>query len=246
MPAAKGQDALAQITELLGGLRVHDASPAIADDTEMWFMHEGPQVTTVFQHAEHGAATNRVSLSEHTGTHVDAPFHFDPHGATIDEVEPDALLLRPYRKLDLSPLDLSPGDLVGADALQAAGELPGRGEVAVVEFGWDRYLPGGADAKEPGWWGRNEPGLDESACQLLVDAGVAAVASDTAACDVAARDGEVLSGHGHAFAFLPNAILIVEGLRGLAEVPQTGLFVGLPLKIARGTGSPMRVLLLYP
>jgi kynurenine formamidase len=246
MQAANGQDALAQITELLGGLRVHDASPAIAEDTEMWFMHEGPQVTTVLQHSEHGAATNRVALSEHTGTHVDAPFHFDPDGATMDEVAPDALLLRRYQKLDLSPLDLRPGDLVDADALGAAGELPARGEVAIVEFGWDRYLPGGADAKEPGWWGRNEPGLDESACQLLVDAGVVAVASDTAACDVAARDGEVVSGHGHASAFLPNGILIVEGLRGLAEIPSSGLFVGVPLKIARGTGSPMRVLLLYP
>jgi kynurenine formamidase len=37
----------------------------------------------------------------------------------------------------------------------------------------------------------------------------------------------------------------VEGLRGLAKVPATGLFVALPLRIAGGTGSPVRVLLLY-
>jgi kynurenine formamidase len=245
MPDPVAGDVLTQITKLVGDLHVHDASPAIAAGTEMWFMHEGPQVTPVFRHADHGAATNRISLSEHTGTHVDAPFHFDPNGLTIDRVAPDALLLRRYRKLDLSLLALKAGDLVTADALRDAGEMPGSGEVAIVEFGWDRHLPGGADGREPGWWGRNEPGLDEGACQLLVDAGVAAVASDTAACDVAARDGEVVSGHGHASAFLPNGILIVEGLRGLADVPATGLFLGLPLKIERGTGSPMRVLLLY-
>jgi kynurenine formamidase len=244
--SASANDVITQITDQLRGLRVHDASPVIADDAAMWFMHEGPQVTAVFNHAEHGAATNRVALSEHTGTHVDAPFHFDPAGDTIDKVAPDALLLRRYRKFDLSDLGLAPGDLVDAEALRAAGEPPAPGEVAIIEFGWDRYLPGGADAREPGWWGRNEPGLAEDACQLLVDAGVAAVASDTAACDVAARDGEVIAGHGHASAFLPRGILIVEGLQGLASVPATGLFLALPLKIAGGTGSPLRVLLLYP
>jgi kynurenine formamidase len=116
--------------------------------------------------------------------------------------------------------------------------------VAIVECGWDRYLPDGADAREPAWWGRNQPGLAEDACALLVDAGIVAVASDTAACDVAARDGEVLSGHGHMAAFLPNGILILEGLKGLAHVPPTGLLVALPLKIQGGTGSPVRVLLL--
>jgi kynurenine formamidase len=50
--------------------------------------------------------------------------------------------------------------------------------------------------------------------------------------------------HGHAGAFLPRGVLIVEGLTGLADVPATGLFLALPLKIAGGTGSPVRVVLL--
>ena len=67
---------------------------------------------------------------------------------------------------------------------------------------------------------------------------------DTAACDVACRDGEILSGHGHAQYFLPNGILIVEGLQGLSKVPTSGLFLAMPLKIGGGTGSPVHVLLL--
>jgi kynurenine formamidase len=50
--------------------------------------------------------------------------------------------------------------------------------------------------------------------------------------------------YGHVSAFLPRGILIVEGLTGLARVPATGLFLALPLKIAEGTGSPVRVVLL--
>lgn len=239
---------LQSIVTLLAGLTVHDASPTIGPDLPLWFMYERAVVTPQFTHAEAGAAANILTLSEHTGTHIDAPFHFDAEGKTIDQVAPDALVLRPYKKFDLTSLDLAPGDLVTARTLNevsaAAGFTLDAGDVAVIDCGWDRHLPGGADAREPDWWGRNQPGLAEDACAMLLGAGVVAVASDTAACDVAARDGEILSGHGHASAFLPNGVLIVEGLRGLAKVPTTGLFLALPLKIAGGTGSPARVLLL--
>ena len=65
----------------LGGLKVHDASPTIDADMPMWFMYEAPEIAPLFGHAEAGAAANRVAFSEHTGTHVDAPFHFDADGA---------------------------------------------------------------------------------------------------------------------------------------------------------------------
>jgi kynurenine formamidase len=241
-------DPAATLARLVGDLTVHDVSPTLGADLPMWFMYPPPKIEPLFVHADAGAAANVITLAEHSGTHIDAPFHFDPNGATIDRVAVDALLLRPFKKYDLTASDFQPGDLIGADALRAAAQTAGftleRGDIAVIETGWDRYLPGGADAREPAWWGSNQPGLSEEACALLVDAGVTAVASDTAACDVAARDGEILSGHGHSHAFLPRGILIVEGLLGLAAVPATGLFVALPLKIAGGTGSPVRVVLL--
>ena len=228
-------DALQSIVTLIGGLTVHDASPTIGPDLPVWFMYDAAQITPLFGHADHGAAANKITMSEHTGTHIDAPFHFDPAGKTIDEVAPDTLLLRPYKKFDLTALN---------EVADAAGFALDGGDVAIIDCGWDRYLPGGTHAKEPSWWGRNQPGLAEDACAMLLDGGVVAVASDTAACDVAARDGEIISGHGHVSAFLPNGVLIVEGLRGLAGVPNTGLFLALPLKVQGGTGSPVRVLLL--
>jgi kynurenine formamidase len=248
VPGDTTSDALHSIVARVGALKVHDASPTIGPDLPVWFMYEPAEVTPLFGHAEHGAAANRVTLSEHTGTHIDAPFHFDAHGKTIDQLAPETLLLRPYKKYDLTALDLQPGDLVSARTLEdvsdAAGFTLERGDVAIIECGWDRYLPGGSAAREPTWWGRNQPGLAEDACEALVEAGVVCVASDTPACDVAARDGEIISGHGHVAAFLPNGILIVEGLHGLEHVPSTGLFVAVPLKIEGGTGSPVRVLLL--
>jgi kynurenine formamidase len=235
-------EAIATLLDALRQFRVHDASPVIEPDMAMFLVYEPPEITRLFSHDERGAAANRLTLAEHTGTHVDAPFHFDPDGLTVDRLAPDALLLRPFKKLDLSGADPAPGELLGADALAAAAERAGvaiePGDVAIIEMGWDRHRDRGA------WWGRNSPGLDESACRYLFEAGIVAVASDTGGCDVALTDGEMGGGDGHSSWFLPRGVLIVEGLQGLAEVRASGLFLALPLKIADGTGSPLRVLLL--
>jgi kynurenine formamidase len=244
VPSADSPSAVATLLVALRGLRVHDASPLIEPDMPMFFAYEGPRIARLFSHAEAGAAANRIELSEHTGTHVDAPFHFDAGGLTVDQLPADVLLLRPYKKLNLSAGAPAPGQQFGAADLEAAAARDGfalePGDVAIVEMGWDRHL----DTDGGAWWGRNQPGLDESACRHLVEAGVVAVASDTAACDFVATDGELGAGPGHSNWFLPRGILIVEALRGLAAAAPTGLIVALPLKIAGGSGSPLRVLLL--
>jgi kynurenine formamidase len=232
----------------LSGLHVYDVSPTIAPDMQLWFMHAPPAIVPLTTHENEGVAANQLTLTEHTGAHVDAPFHFSATGATIAEVPVDALLLRPYCKYDLSADEHQAGELIGLEHLKAAEARAGfalqPGDVAILEMGWDRNLPGGAAGREPGWWGRNEPGLSEEACEYLADSGVSAVACDTAACDIAVRDGDISGAHGHVHAFLPRDILIVEGLTGLAAAPATGLFLALPLKIAGGSGSPARVVLL--
>ena len=185
----------------------------------MFVAYEGPEITPLFGHDDAGAAANRIALAEHTGTHLDAPFHFDRDGLTVEHVAADALLLRPYKKFDLSARAAGPGELLDAAALAAAAADAGftlePGDVAIVEMGWDRHWPGAPGAADAGFWGRNEPGLSEDACRYLAEAGVAAVASDTAGCDVPCVDGEIGHGHGHSSWFLPRGILIVEGLRGL-------------------------------
>lgn len=235
------------LRDALSAFRVHDASPTIEPTMPTFVAYGPPEISPLLNHAEHGAAANLLSLSEHTGTHVDAPFHFDPDGATVEMLEPDCLLLRPYKKFDLTGEHAGPGEMVGLGALEAARERAGfalqAGDVAVIEMGWDRYWPDQPGAQE-GYWGRNQPGLDEDACRYLAEAGVAVVASDTAGCDVPCRGGEIGHGPGHSTWFLPRGILIVEGLRGLSRVAATGLLLALPLKIAGGTGSPLRVLLL--
>src|SRR5919205_1434344 len=104
---------IATIAAALGRLTVHDVSPVLSAELPMWFMYEPPVVTPIVRHDEGGAAVNTLALCEHTGTHVDAPFHFAADGATMAEVPVDALLLRRFCKYDLSGNDHQPGELVG-------------------------------------------------------------------------------------------------------------------------------------
>ena len=230
------------------GLMIHDVTPALSPDVAMFFPNPAPQVRPFSTHESHGAAANVWEFHEHSGAHVDAPFHFDPNGPTVDELSPDVLFFRPFKKFDLAALDLQPGQPLELADLKSVALRDGitvrAGDIVVFDFGYDKYLPGGTLERELQWWGRNQPGLAEDTCAHLAEAGVSAVASDTSACDLGVRDGEVSAGTGHGQHFLPRGILIIEGLRGLGKVPSTGLFVALPLKLRAGTASPLRVLLL--
>ena len=240
-----GQGAVTSIMQALGELEVHDASPVLEPGMVGFFGHPPLEIDTRARNFdEHGYFAQTLTISEHTGAHVDAPGHIHSGAQTIDEM-PAELLIRPYKKYDLTTSGRA-GEPVALGQLQAAETAGGfslsPGDIAVVDFGWERYVDR-LDEQGRSWWGRNEPGLSDEACRYLVEAGVTAVASDTWGCDTSASDGHAEHSPGHNTWFLPRGVPIVEGLVGLASAPTNGLFVALPLKIKGGSGSPLRVLL---
>ena len=201
-------------------------------------------------HARDGYFLQQLSLGEHTGSHVDAPAHAvaSMGERTIDRYPPERFIA-PYVKYDVSRHAPGPGDLVTRAVLEEIEERDGLelqpGDIAIIEFGWDRHFkPDHDDADARLWWVRNAPGLAADACDYLAERGVSAVGSDTATCDAAVVDGEITSAVGHMRAFLPAEILIFEALIGLAAAPPRGIFVGLPLRIRGGSGSPIRAVLI--
>ncbi|MGW6425074.1 cyclase family protein [Nocardia sp. NPDC055053] len=251
---ATASESTLTLTEIVAAVRqfqYHDVSPVYSPDLPLFFPMPHIQVEQLAARGpdvEISVAANSWTLPEHSGSHVDAPCHFVSGGKCVDELPIDALFFRQFKKFDLTPEDPQPGEPVNRDQLIAAATRGGfslaPGDVAIVDFGWDRYLPGGEAGKDETWWGLNEPGLTDDACEYLATAGISVVACDTSACDFSFRDGQITGSPGHTRWFLPNGILIVEGLTNLADVPATGVFVALPLKLGKGTGSPLRVLLL--
>ena len=244
------------MTSLADALRdatFFDVSPVIDERLPVFPGHPPIEIREGERtHDRDGYFLQHLALGEHVGSHVDAPAHAVSRlsDRTIDRFPVDRFIA-PYVKFDLSALGLGPGDLVGAAQLAEAARrdrLALRpGDIAIVQFGWDIHLhPESDDADERGWWIRNAPGLDSDACEFLADLKVVGVGSDTATCDCAVVDGVITSDVGHSRWFLPNEILLFEGLVGLGRAPATGLFIGLPLRIRGGSGSPIRAVLVAP
>lgn len=242
--------AIEDIAAAMGRCRVVDLSPPIRTGMPQWCTH-GPvrvlgEARTV---SAHGYYSQDLHLPEHSGAHVDAPAHVlgPESGMTVDAMPPLSLVGRAV-KVDLSHRAMRPGEVLGLPELLE--ELTGRHlrieaeDIVLFEFGWDGRHDAESDG-ETGAWGANAPGLDAEVCEHLHDLGVRVVGSDTPGVDIAVRDGEILSAPGHRTWFLPRGIFLLEGLRGLASVPAVSLFLALPLRIARGSGSPIRALALF-
>jgi kynurenine formamidase len=241
---------VSSLADALRAARFHDVSPVIDERLPVFPGHPPVAVDSGARtHERDGYFVQHLSFGEHAGSHVDAPAHAVAamSDRTVDRFPVDRFIA-PYVKYDVSGQAPQPGDLVSRSVLEevaARGGLELRpGDIAIVQFGWDRHYKPDADVETRQWWVRNAPGLAADACEYLVERGVSAVGSDTATCDAAVVDGSITSAVGHLRAFLPAEILIFETLIGLAAAPSRGIFVGLPLRIRGGSGSPIRAVLI--
>lgn len=240
-----------KIDELFGVLsdfRVVDLSPTIEKGIPRWLTHPHLVIDKTITHEHDGFYCQSISMSEHTGAHVDAPAHGVPAkmDRTIDTF-PAAHFFASAVLYDLRCLGLKPGEQATAGDIRKIEKEQdvhvGEGQVALLCFGWDKYWATDSSAI---WYAQNEPGLDRSAVQLFADRKVRAVGTDTIGGDIAKKDGVCKKTWGHEELWLPNDILIFEELMNLELLPKRCCFIALPLKIKEGSGSPVRAVALVP
>lgn len=171
-------------------------------------------------------------LSSHTGTHLDAPYHFLGKGATIhqipvDRLVQDALLIRVKKSPNNS---ITKQDILDWEAKH--GKIPDCSTI-VFETGWSKNI-----CKK--YYFTKNPGLSVSAAKYLVSKKTNMVGIDSPSIDSgSAADFPV---H-HIFA--KGNILAVENLTYLEKISTVEFrFVVLPLKLYGATGSPVRAVAL--
>jgi kynurenine formamidase len=206
---------------------------------ELKQLHHGPTPGGWFYSA------NALCTPEHGGTHMDAPVHFAEKGRSVDEVAVEQLV-GPAVVIDVSAkASADPDYRLGADDVRAwekqHGPVPQRA-IVLLRTGWGarwpdrkRYL--GDDT--PGDASRlHFPSYGASAAEYLIATRkVAALGVDTASIDHGpSKDFPV-----HRIAGAAN-VPGLENVAHLEEVPATGAWViALPMKIAGGSGGPLRV-----
>ncbi len=167
--------------------------------------------------------TSRLTLSTHTGTHVDAPAHFIPGGATVDQL-PLEILLGKARVVELLALEkIERSDLEALDL---------RDDLRVLLK--TRMSP---LMQKPGFH-EDHVYLTQDAAAYLAQAGIKLVGFDYLSIE---RPGSAeFPAHR---ALLGAGVVVVEGL-DLSEVePGEYEMACLPLRVAGGDGAPARVVL---
>lgn len=193
-------------------------------------------------------SANSFCTPEHGGTHLDAPVHFAEKGRTADQI-PLRQLIAPAAVLDVrGPAAKDPDYRLSLDDVRAweARHGPiGAGTIVLLRAGWSSRWP-----NRKRYFGDDTPndasrlhfpsfGV-EAAEYLIRMRRVAALGVDTASIDYGpSKDFPV-----HRVAAAAN-VPGLENLTNLDPLPETGAWiVALPMKIAGGSGGPLRAVAL--
>jgi len=190
------------------------------------------------------------SAPEHGGTHLDAPIHFHEGGLTADRVPLDHLVTRAV-VIDISARAAQDRDArLTREEVLAFERRHGRiaaGTIVLLRTGWDRFYQ---DRKA--YFGDDTPGdvthlsfpsYGEEAARLLVEErGVVGLGVDTPSIDY----GRSADFRVHQVA-AAQGVVGLENLTGLDALPPVGaLLLALPMKIAGGSGGPLRAVAMVP
>jgi kynurenine formamidase len=229
--------------------RLVDLTHAYGSDTLYWPTSPSKFVLEELAHGQteggYFYSAYRLCTPEHGGTHLDAPIHFAEGKRTVEQI-PLEQLIAPAVVIDVSKqaaadrdYRLTPEDVAAFE--QRHGRIPA-GAIVLLRTGWSRFWP---DAKA--YLGDDTPGDAsklsfpsygvDAARMLVEDRRVGVLGVDTASID-----------YGRSTDFMVHRIAAardvpgLENLTNLDQLPPTGATViALPMKIAGGSGGPVRV-----
>lgn len=207
-------------------MRVYDLTVPLGPATHIWDDDPAPVIETL-AHLDRGDThtLTRIAMSSHSGTHVDAPAHFAPGGATVDAI-PAATLVGSVLVVE----HRGEAHITAAD-LDALG-VDGRCERVLFKTANGRLW-------ECDGFQRDFIALDGSAAARLIELDIV-----LAGIDYLSIEPYDAPGNGVHRALLGAGITVVEGL-DLHDVPAGEyLLVCAPLKLAGAEGAPARVFLI--
>jgi kynurenine formamidase len=255
---------LSQLAGMLasGGVEVVDCSGSLGPDTPILklppdFARDTPQVEIhrISEYDQDGPfwAWNWLKLGEHSGTHFDAPHHWItgkdyPDGYT--DTLPVRRLVAPVNVLDFSrECSANPDFLLDVKHVQDWEAKHGpinAGEWVVLRSDWDARAHDEALFLNANETGPHTPGPTAEVIGYLMEKKIVGWGSQCIGTDAGQAGGMTPPFPAHNLLHKHNCY----GLASLANLdklpPKGAILIAAPLKIARGTGSPIRALALVP
>ncbi|RKL67538.1 hypothetical protein CR203_09315 [Salipaludibacillus neizhouensis] len=169
-----------------------------------------------------GDAVNvgKLEMSTHTGTHLDAPYHYDQDGIGIDEI----------------PLDILCGNCIVIELFNV--HTITKDHLTSLNFkGVEKVLFKTTQLKE-GHSYQDFPVFSKDSAPFLKEMGVHLIGTDAASVDP--LNSKNLEAH---HSFKETNIFILEGLELFQVEPGFYHLTALPLKLKGGDGCPVRAIL---
>jgi kynurenine formamidase len=225
-----------------GKTRVIDLSYAINEKLvpwpgdEKWF--EAKDNATI---ERNGYFTRSFWMLEHYGTHLDAPAHFPPGKATVDQI-PVKHLFGPAVLLDVQSEGVKDTDYqLPASKIEGWERRHGRipeGAVVLLRTGWAARWPDARRYRNQDAQGRMHfPGFSLEAARALIERKVSGLGCDTMSVDFGASEDFAVHR-----AVLGAGLYQLENLADLSEVTESGAFlIVAPIKLEGGSGGAVRV-----
>ena len=171
-------------------------------------------------------------LSSHTGTHIDAPYHFLKKGQKIHQIVTRRLVTEAI----LIKIRKGANQSITKTDIQKFEKKYGKiddGSTVIFHTGWQKNL------KKESYFLKN-PGLAVSAARYLASKKINLVGIDSPSIDLG-KDSKFSVHH----ILAKSGILIVENLANLEKI-NSEMFhlIVAPLKLKNATGSPVRAMAL--
>ncbi len=207
--------------------KIHDISVLLGEESITYPGDPEYQREFVFTIADSGICNvSRLSMSAHTGTHLDAPLHFVEGGKSIDQFSPaqfilPAVVIDIHNKTAVYPTELESAEINEGDAVlfRTENSLSGRCKSGVFSEDYVYVSP--------------------AAAEFCAEKRVRLIGIDYITIEKH-RDETFPSHH----IILGNDIFILEGVNLLDIKPGRYTLCCLPLKIKGGEASPARAVLL--
>ncbi|MGJ5819711.1 cyclase family protein [Paludibaculum fermentans] len=164
----------------------------------------------------HACNSFYFTTSNHVGTHVDAPRHFNPNGRAITDYSLDEFFFRCPAIVDVA---LSDEELIQPHHLTPAlAQIPSDSEIVLIRTGWSRHRGDERRYMDHG------PGFGPAAAELLMEhcPALRAIAMDIPSVSALTHDAEGAEAH-RVFlgctAYPQRPILLIEDAHLPADLP---------------------------
>ena len=227
-----------------------DLTQPLTSSTQVYPSDPNFDISPHATHEKDGYAVQKVSLGTHTGTHIDAPYHFIKGGTMVDKLNLQNLV-GDVVVADLSSIGLQERQRIEWAQVEPLLQFPSQPlrskPIVLINTGWSKLHYGTQKYF-------SHPYLAAEVALELLKRGINVLGVDTLNPDETPKEGEAEGPDGFGFheTFLGAGGVIAENLTNLEELAEALQVAGggesegrwiasmAPLKLVGADGSPVR------